>query len=108
LRVAHLGDSAFDWAGHSINERLARMSPVSWIGVTPVCAGWCAMSTCVTVVFKTRCLQMSMSTYCNRTSAVLACRLASQPNGQHPGNRIQRSRFKFARGLLVHWPRAIP
>ena len=108
LHVAHLCDSAFDWAGHSINERLARMSPVSSIGVAPVCGSWCAMSICVTVVFKTRCRQMAMSTYCNQASAVLACRLPSRPDGQHPGNRIQRSRCKFARGLLVHWPRAIP
>ena len=71
LRVARLGQSAFEWAGHSINERLARVSPVSSIGVTPVCECWCATSGYVTVVSKTRYLHMSMSTRCSRTSAVV-------------------------------------
>jgi hypothetical protein len=38
LRVVHLGESAVGWAGRSINEKSARVSPVPSIGVAAVCA----------------------------------------------------------------------
>ena len=41
LRVAHLGDAAPFWAGHPINEVLARMLPVLAIGFAAVCDCWC-------------------------------------------------------------------
>ena len=41
LRLAHLGDAALFWAGHSVNEELARMLPVLLVHFAAVCESWC-------------------------------------------------------------------
>ena len=41
LHVAHLGDAAPFFAGHPINEVLARMFPVLPLGFAAVCEWWC-------------------------------------------------------------------
>jgi hypothetical protein len=100
LRVVHLGGCVVGWAGQSINERSARVSPVPSIVAAAVCA--CCVSFQINGLGFRDALTGDVDVY------------PLQPNfrsgglwrdDMHCGFRLQRSRCKFARGFFTHWPR---